>query len=153
MLYRAWIDLLHEFSASEVEFLIVGAHALAVYGHVRATKDMDVWVRASRENGVRVLHALERYGAPLHGLTADDVASGQVVLQLGVAPVRIDILTSVTGVSFDEAWQSRHAVDVENVAVGVLSRQHLIQNKQATGRLQDLADVEWLLRNPDKSGS
>ena len=139
-------DLLHEFNAKGVEYLVVGAHALAAHGHVRATKDMDVWVRPSAENARRVMDALDAFGAPLHGMTIEDFSGRDFVLQLGVAPVRIDILTSITGVEFDEAWPARLHTTFDGEPVGVLSREHLIQNKSASGRPQDIADVDFLAR-------
>ena len=137
-------DLLSEFNAKGVEYLVVGAHALAAHGHVRATKDMDVWIRPSPENARRVIEALVSFGAPLHGMTTDDFVAQDFVLQIGVAPIRIDIITSITGVEFDEAWPARLQAVFDGEPVGVLSRQHLIQNKSATGRPQDLADVDFL---------
>jgi hypothetical protein len=137
-------DLLHEFNAHRVEYLVVGAHALAAHGHVRATKDMDVWVRPDTDNAARVLDALRDFGAALHGTTLDDLSQAGFVLQLGVAPIRIDILTSITGVDFDDAWPERLQTVFAGEPVGVLSRQHLIQNKTAVARPQDLADVHRL---------
>jgi hypothetical protein len=141
-------DLLCELSAHHVELLVVGAHALAAHGHVRATKDLDVWVRPDPSNARRVLEALEAFGAPRHGATLEDLSGPDFVLQIGVAPVRIDVMTSITGVDFEEAWQARLHATFDGQPVGVLSRKHLIQNKTATGRAQDIADVEWLRNNP-----
>lgn len=139
-------DLLSELNAQRVEYLVVGAHALAAHGHVRATKDMDVWVRPSRDNAERVVAALTTFGAPLHGTSLDDLAGPDFVLQIGVAPIRIDVITSITAVTFDEAWPARLIATFDGTPVGVLSKQHLIRNKSATGRLQDLADVELLTK-------
>jgi hypothetical protein len=141
-------DLLHEFNAHGVEYLVVGAHALAAHGHVRATKDMDVWVRPDVNNAARVLDALRDFGAALHGTTLNDLSQPGFALQLGVAPIRIDILTSITGVEFDDAWPERLQTIFAGEPVSVLSRQHLIQNKVATGRSQDVADVERLQSDP-----
>lgn len=87
--------LLHEFNAHEVEFLVVGAHALAAHGHVRATKDLDVWVKPSRDNAERVYAALISFGAPLTDLSADDLATAGTIFQIGVAPIRIDVITAI----------------------------------------------------------
>ncbi|HGY90858.1 MAG TPA: hypothetical protein ENK43_06780, partial [Planctomycetes bacterium] len=127
-----------------VDYLIVGAHALAVHGHVRATKDLDVWVRPSPDNAARVLKALLAFGAPILDLTQEDLASPGVVFQIGVPPVRIDVLTQIDGVEFDVAWSERVVVTRRAGNVYVLSKRLLIVNKQASGRLQDLADVERL---------
>src|SRR6266404_869739 len=100
-------DLLAAFNARGVEFLIVGAHALAAHGLVRATKDLDVWVRPDRENAPRVLAALQDFGAPLHDLTAADLVRPGVIFQIGVEPIRIDVLTAIDGVEFVDAWAQR----------------------------------------------
>ena len=142
-------ELLSEFNAHRVEYLVVGAHALAAHGHVRATKDMDVWVRPSTDNARRVIAALKAFGAPLHGVTVEELSKPDLVVQLGVAPVRIDVITSITGVEFDEAYPARLETHFAGEPVGVLSRQHLIQNKSATARPQDLADVKLLLGEAD----
>ncbi len=142
-------ELLAEFNAQTVEYLVVGAHALAAHGHVRATKDLDVWVRPSPENASRVLRALAEFGAPLHDLSEQDLTQAGIVFQIGVAPVRIDVITAIDGVEFEAAWTSRVEVSLGDITVPVLSREHLIANKRAAGRLQDLADVEWLERNGD----
>ncbi len=137
-------DLLAEFNAHRVEFLVVGAHALAAHGYVRATKDLDVWVRPAPENARRTLAALISFGAALHGLTEEDLSTPGVIFQMGVQPIRIDVITAIDGVKFDEAWADRMETTFAGVPAGVLSREHLIRNKQAAGRPQDLVDVEWL---------
>jgi hypothetical protein len=131
-------------SAARAEFLIVGAHALAAHGVPRATGDLDIWVRAEPENARRVWQALETFGAPLDDLTLDDLSGPDVVFQIGVPPRRIDLLTSITGVSFDEAWENRTLVSLEGTAIPVLGRAELIRNKLAVGRPRDLADIEEL---------
>ena len=137
-------DLFAELNAAGAEYLVVGAHALAAHGHVRATKDLDVWIRASPENASRVYRALGSFGAPLHGLSVEDLAGPDLIFQIGVPPVRIDIITSIDGVEFDSAWRERMPSEYGDQRVHVLSRRHLIENKKASGRLQDLADVEFL---------
>ena len=123
---------------------MVGAHALAAHGHVRATKDLDVWVRPARDNAARVLSALRAFGAPLHDLTQSDLAAPGLVFQIGVAPLRIDIMTSIDCVEFAEAWPARMLTKFADQPGTVLSREDLIKNKRATGRAQDAADVERL---------
>ena len=142
---RDFRDLLAEFNVHNVEFLVVGAHALAAHGHVRATEDLDVWVRPDPENAKRVLAALRTFGAPLHDLTEKDLTTPGVVFQIGVAPLRIDVLTAIDGVDFAEAWPSRMITKFADQPIAVLSREHLITNKRAAGRTQDLADVERLV--------
>ncbi len=137
-------DLLAEFNAAGVEYLVVGAHALAAHGHVRATKDLDVWVNPSPGNASKVLDALGSFGAPLQDLVAHDLTQPGLIFQVGLPPVRIDVLTSIDGVEFAEAWAERVETTFAGQPAAVLSRRHLIQNKRTTGRLQDLADIEQL---------
>ncbi len=137
-------ELLATFNAHGVEYLVVGAHALAAHGHVRATKDLDIWVRPSADNAQRALRALATFGAPLHDLSEGDLATPGLIFQIGVPPVRIDVITAIDGVEFSAAWSDRVEAKLGGIGVPVLSRHHLIVNKRASGRLQDLADVEWL---------
>lgn len=141
-------DLLAAFNAQAVEHRVVGAHALAVHGHVRATKDLDVWVKPSRENAQKVMAALVEFGAVLHDLTIDDLSHPDLMFQIGLPPVRIDIITAIDGVEFDPAWLNRIEANIDGLAVPVLSRGDLIVNKRTAGRLQDLADVERLEQMP-----
>lgn len=141
---RDFRELLSEFSTHGVEYLVIGAHALAAHGHVRATKDLDVWVRAEPENARRVVEALRSFGAPLSDVTLDDFAKPGITFQIGVDPVRIDIITEVHGVTFAAAWSRRLVSVVDGLRVPVISKDDLIANKRATGRLQDLADIEAL---------
>lgn len=137
-------DLLFALNNAGADYLVVGAYALAAHGHVRATKDLDVWVRPDPTNAQRVYEALHAFGAPLAGLSVGDLATPGIVFQIGVAPIRIDILTEIDGVTFDEAWPARVLSRYGDQPINVLSREHLIQNKLASGRRQDLADVESL---------
>jgi hypothetical protein len=137
-------ELLLAFNDTNVEYLVIGAHALAAYGHVRATKDLDLWVNPNLENADKVIAAITIFGAPLMDLSRDDLASSGTVFQIGMAPLRIDLVTSVDGVEFIDAWNDRTQIDFGGVPVFVISKQHLITNKRATGRLQDLADVQQL---------
>jgi hypothetical protein len=137
-------ELLLALNAHDAEYLVVGAHALAAYGYVRATKDLDVWVRPEPKNAVRVLKALSAFGATLGDLTADDLSKAGTIFQIGVPPLRIDLITAIDGVDFDEAWPERFHSTFGNVPVFIISRHHLIANKKSAARLQDLADVERL---------
>ena len=141
---RDFSELLLAFNAHHVEYLLVGAHALAVYGHVRATKDVDVWVRPNSENAQRVLQALSKFGAPLGDLNQDDLSKAGTIFQIGVPPIRIDVITAIDGVEFANAWPDRLETSFGGVPVFVISRHHLITNKKTSARLQDLADVEQL---------
>jgi hypothetical protein len=144
---RDFSELLLEFNAHNVEYMIVGAHALAVYGHVRATKDLDVWVRPDPENAKKVLAALNSFGAPLSDLSIDDLTKSGTVFQIGLPPLRIDVITTIDGVEFANAWPDRFRTIFGGAPVFVISRHHLIANKRAAGRLQDLADAEQLEAN------
>ncbi len=144
MLNPDFRDMLSALYAEDVEFLLVGAYALAAHGYPRATGDMDIWIRCSEANARRIWQALQRFGAPLTDLTLDDLKTPDTVFQIGVAPRRIDILTSIDGVEFDEAWPRRQLIEVEGQRLAVISRVHLLQNKKASGRPKDLADVAWL---------
>ena len=139
-------DLFVELNAYGVEFLVVGAHALAAHGHVRATKDLDVWVRPNRENAIRILRALRSFGAPTHFVTEEDLSSPGITFQIGVEPIRVDIITSVDGLTFEPAWQNRIASDYGGEPVFVVSREDLIRNKRAAARPQDLVDIAALER-------
>lgn len=146
-LSQDFLDLLREFSAADVRFMIVGGYAVAFHGRPRATKDLDVWVEASKENAPRVMRALRAFGAPLHGLLESDLEAPGVGLQIGLPPQRIDVLTQATGISFNEAWLNR--VDValtSDLHCAFLGLADLMQNKRAAGRPQDLADVAALER-------
>jgi hypothetical protein len=139
--YRELLLLLNEFKA---EYLIVGGFAVMKYGEPRYTKDLDVWVHNSPQNSLRVIEALKKFGAPLEhdGITAETFAEKQVVYQIGVAPVRIDILTEITGVQFSNAWTKRVASTFFGVPAHFISLDDLVTNKQALGRSSDLKDLE-----------
>jgi len=144
MLNPDYRDILSELSAAGADFLLVGAYALAVHGLPRATGDLDIFVRPTRKNAGKVWKALVRFGAPLAGVSKEDFSRPGKVVQLGVAPGRIDLLTAIDGVDFAEAWASRQEVEVEGLRIPVLGRAALIRNKRASGRPQDLADVKRL---------
>ena len=144
-------ELLLAFNAHNVEYLIVGAHALAAHGHVRATKDMDVWVRPERANAQRMLQALSDFGAPLGDITVDDLSRKNTIFQIELPPLRIDIITDIDGVEFADAWPERVETLFGGVPTFVISRHHLIANKKTAARLQDLADVHQLETTKDQS--
>ncbi len=131
-------------SDAEIDFLVVGAYAMAVHGHPRATGDLDIWVRPSSDNASRVYLALAEFGAPLDDLSVEDLATPGVVFQIGVEPSRIDILTSISGVEFNSAWRRRQSIELEGISLNVIGRTDLIVNKRASGRTKDLADAETL---------
>jgi predicted nucleotidyltransferase len=139
--YRELLRLLNEF---QVEYLIVGGFAVMKYGEPRYTKDLDIWVHNSPQNSVRVVDALAKFGAPLEhdGITAQTFTGAQVVYQIGIAPVRIDILTEITGVEFAGAWTKRVDSSFFGVPVHFISLDDLMVNKRALGRDSDLKDMK-----------
>jgi hypothetical protein len=122
---------------------VIGAYALAFHGAPRASGDIDLFVRPSAVNARRVFDVPVRFGAPLHsaGVTDTDFAQPGAVYQIGLPPRRIDLLTEISGVTFDEAWGSRATAEVEGRTVSFIGREALIENKEASGRLEDIADV------------
>ena len=141
---RDFAEMLSALSAAGAEFLVVGAHALAAHGIVRATGDIDIWVKPTPANAERVVRALVAFGAPLLDLTVDDLTKADTVFQIGIDPSRVDILSGISGVSFDEAWSRRLVLDIEGVTVPVLSRLDFVTNKRASGRDKDLLDLKLL---------
>jgi hypothetical protein len=146
MLNPDFKDMLSVFDEEEVEFLVVGAYAMAAHGAPRATGDLDFWIRPSKENAERVIRALMRFGVPMDEIAVEDFVTHDLVFQIGIEPNRIDLHTSIDGVDFGEAWENRITAEVGGLAVPVLGLAELIRNKQAVGRLRDLADVEELRR-------
>jgi hypothetical protein len=136
--------MLSALSEAGAEYLIVGAHAMAAHGRPRATGDLDIWVRATPANAARVWRALQQFGAPLFDLEVDDLATPDVVFQVGVPPCRIDILTQISGVDFEHAWSRRVTLTIEGRAVPFLSKEDLLANKRALGRAKDLGDIAFL---------
>jgi predicted nucleotidyltransferase len=141
---RDWREFLDALRSESTKFLLIGAHALAFHVEARLTEDLDVFVEPTAENGVRVLRALERFG--FGGLIADaaEFAVPDRVFMLGAKPWRIDILTGIDGVSFEEAWASRQRVDFHGVELFVIGKEALLRNKRAAGRKKDLMDVALL---------
>ena len=139
-----FLDLLRALSDADVRFLIVGAYALAHHGRPRATGDLDVWVQPDAANARRMMTALQVFGAPLTDIVEQDFARPGAVFQIGVPPRRVDILTDLTGITFEEAWPQRERGSFGALQVDFLGREALIRNKRATGRKQDLADIEDL---------
>jgi hypothetical protein len=141
-----FVDVIVAFADAGVEFVIVGAYALAFHGSPRASGDIDLFVRPTQENAARVVRALEAFGAPLaaHGVATADFARKGAVYQIGLPPRRIDVLTEISGVTFEEAWATRETAEVENHAVHIIGRAELVRNKLAAGRPKDIADVARL---------
>jgi hypothetical protein len=139
-------DLLEALQTAGAAFLVVGAHALAVHGAPRATGDLDVWVRPDPGNAARVLRALVEFGAPVESLQVSeaDLVTPGTVIQIGLPPRRIDILTEISGIGFDEAWATRATTAVGSLEIPFLGREALVRNKRASGRPKDLLDLSLL---------
>ena len=137
-----FVDLLRAFAAADVRFLVVGAYALGVHGRPRATGDLDVWIDPSPDNAKRVIKALVDFGAPLRDVSESDFSKPGWTYQIGVPPIRIDILTDLTGLTFAEAWDGRLRRRFGPIDVDYIGREAFIRNKKATGRPKDLVDIE-----------
>lgn len=133
-------------AAHDVRFLVVGGYALAAHGYPRATKDLDVWLWPDPDNADRLLEALDDFGFGSLHLTRDDFLEPEMVIQLGYPPLRIDLLTSISGVAFTDCWQRRVTVDIGGIHANFIAIEDLIANKLATGRPQDLLDAVTLRR-------
>lgn len=141
-----FVDMVAALREEGAEFLVVGAFAMAAHGVPRATGDLDLWVRPRPDNAERVWRALLRFGAPveLAGLTVEDLARAGMVYQVGQPPRRIDVITEIDGVSFDEAWPNRVVVEAGGLALPCLGRSDLVRNKKASDREKDRADLVLL---------
>jgi hypothetical protein len=144
MLNEDYREMLQILSDERVDFLLVGAYAMAAHGYPRATLDIDIWVMPSPRNAKAIITALSRFGAPLDKVTEDDFTADGTIFQIGVAPRRIDIITSASGLTFDVAARAAQAVDIDGITVRIPSLNDLIKNKRASGRTKDIADAEAL---------
>lgn len=129
---------------AKADYLVVGAYAMAAHGCPRSTGDIDFWVRATPENAARVWDALASFGAPMAEIAIEDFSTPDVVFQIGIAPQRIDVMTSISGVDFDDAWSNRLIADLDGLRADVIGREELLQNKIASGRPKDIIDAEIL---------
>jgi hypothetical protein len=141
---RDFAEMLKALATESVEFLVVGAYAVAGHGIPRATGDINLWVRSTPANAARLWRALEQFGAPRSRVSPESFTQPDVVYQIGLPPNRIDFLTTIDGVAFDDAWAEKVPCVVSGIAFNMLSLRHLVENKRATGRPQDLADVARL---------
>jgi hypothetical protein len=132
--------------SNKVEFLIVGALAVSWHGFSRYSGDIDFFVRPTRDNAARVMMALQQFGFGALGISLDDLSTENCVIQLGVEPNRIDLMTSISGITFEEAWSSRVPAVLEGIEVNFIGREALIRNKRASGRSKDLIDVDALTK-------
>ncbi|MBK9214482.1 MAG: nucleotidyltransferase [Chloracidobacterium sp.] len=147
MLNPDFRDILWSLKNAAVDFIVVGAFALASHGRPRATGDIDIFLRNSPDNAERIMAALRDFGAPLDKISVEDFTSRDNVVQLGLEPRRIDLMTRISGVSFDEAWKNKVAVAIGDLEVFVLSKSDLLANKKAADRDKDSGDIAWLTEN------
>ncbi len=144
MLNEDYKEMLESLLEEKVKFILVGAYALAAHGFPRATGDMDIWVKPHDENSKKVYKALAKFGAPISEIREDEFSQPGLIFQIGVVPRRIDIITKISGVEFDEADADKIVVNIEELKIPVLSIDLLIKNKMATGREKDLLDAKLL---------
>jgi predicted nucleotidyltransferase len=137
-------EFIQSLNDNGVRYLIVGGYAVALHGYPRYTKDIDVWLWLDVQNATQMMKALEQFGFGTIGLTAEDFLEPDQIIQLGYPPNRIDILTTLPGVEFDECYPERVEVELEGVKITFIDLENLKKNKQASGRTQDLADLENL---------
>jgi hypothetical protein len=141
---RDFKEFLKLLNSNRVEYLLIGGYAVSVHGHIRATNDLDIWVSISAENAVRIEHALREFGFAAPALTADLFLARDSIVRMGVPPIRIEILTSISGVEFESCYAEKEIIQIEEMMVPVISLARLRQNKAASGRAKDLADLENL---------
>src|SRR5262249_52877466 len=143
-LARDFKEFLKLLNSNRVEYLLIGGYAVGIYGHIRATNDLDIWVNISSDNATRIDRALREFGFADSGLTSDLFLARHNVVRMGVPPIRIEVLTSISGVEFDACYAEKQMIRIEEVVVPVISLARLRQNKAASGRAKDLADLENL---------
>ena len=139
-------ELLELFSSNNVDYLVVGGHAVAFHGYPRFTDDLDCYVRPSAENGARIVQALREFGFGSFNITPADFEASDRMIQLGRAPNRVDLLTRLYAVVFDDAWSKKVEGSIDDVRVWFIDRDSLLRNKRATARPQDLADADSIER-------
>ena len=144
MLNQDYKEMLSLLLDNKVEFLLVGAYALAAHGFPRATADIDIFVKPNSKNASVLYKTLEKFGAPLENISRDDFAHPGIILQIGVAPRRIDIITKIDGLTYDEASKGKEIIEIESLSIPVISKQNLIINKLASGREKDKIDARNL---------
>ena len=142
-------DLLRIFNDHNVRYMVIGGYAVVQYAEPRFTKDLDVLISTDTKNAEAVYNALKEFGAPLEGMSPKDFSEEGYFYQMGVPPVRVDILMGIPGVQFDEAWERRVEVQFDDVSVTIISREDLIRAKRAAGRPQDLLDAASLEQAAD----
>lgn len=144
MLNQDFKEFIKSLNDNGVQYLVIGGYAVAVHGHPRYTKDLDIWIQMSPENAGRLVKAIREFGFESLGLTEKDFMTPDQVIQLGFPPNRIDLIVQADGIEFDACYPSRMEIDIEEVRVNFIDLENLKKNKKASGRYQDLADLENL---------
>ncbi len=144
VLNKDFKQFIRSLNDNQVRYLVIGGYAVALHGHPRYTKDLDIWIERSQQNAERIVTALEQFGFGSLGLKVDDFLVPDQIIQLGNPPNRIDLLVTVSGVDFSDCFETRIQVDIDGVNVNFIDLDNLKRNKQASGRIQDLADLENL---------
>ena len=134
---------------NRVKFLVVGAYAMGAYGYPRATGDIDIWVESSPENSEKIYQSLSEFGAPISDIEQKTFCEEGIVFQIGLAPRRIDIITKIEGVNFQNAYSDKREIEVEGIKIPFISKEDLIKNKESTGREKDKLDAKYLRQNND----
>lgn len=137
-----FIDFIQLLNDNEVKYMIVGAHALSLHGRPRYTGDLDIWIKPDKNNAKKMVKVIKDFGFETLGLSEKDFLRENYVTQLGYPPLRIDILNSISGVDFDEAYHSKVETIIDYLKVSFISEEDFIKNKQALGRPKDLGDIE-----------
>ena len=140
-LARDFKELLKSLNSNHVEYLLIGGYAVSIYGHIRATNDLDVWVKISPENAARIDSALRQFGFGGAGLATELFLAPNNIIRMGVPPIRIEILTSISGVEFESCYAEKEMVQIEDLLVPVISLVRLRENKAASGRAKDLESL------------
>ena len=139
--FKEFVGLLIE---NQVEYLIVGGYAVGIHGHPWFTGDLDIWLKPSLENAAKILKCINVFGFSSFALSAEDFTKEGNVVQLGDPPLRIDLLTNIDGVAFDDCYPNRKIVEIDDLTINFIGYQDLLKNKKASGRLRDLDDLENL---------
>ena len=151
MLNKDYKDILQLLKKEKVEYLLVGAYALAAHGYPRATMDIDIWIKPSAKNADAVLSVLSQFGTPLNDLSKEDLQKNDLIFQIGVAPRRIDFITGATGLDFDTAAENAVEAVIDGVPIRIIAIKDLIKNKEAAGRPKDILDAEMLRTKLDSA--
>ena len=147
MLNKDYKEMLQILLKNRVKFLVVGAYAMGAYGYPRATGDIDIWVESSPENSEKIYQSLSEFGAPISDIEQKTFCEEGIVFQIGLAPRRIDIITKIEGVNFQNAYSDKREIEVEGIKIPFISKEDLIKNKESTGREKDKLDAKYLRSN------